>query len=388
MIHIGKILKRSWYILWNYRILWIFGILLALTAGGSSGGNSGGSSRGSQPSGSSAGFPGSLPENAPQWMRELGQWFVQNVEPLFTHPEQHIGTFVLIGVIIFLVILVISIFAALVRYPTETAVIRMVDEYEHSGSKLGFRQGWKLGWTRRAFRVWLIDLVLTLPALLFLVLLAVAGLIAYFSVSSTFQLTNYLGVIAAIALGLVNLLFLILVAVFLGLLRNFFVRSAVLEGLGFKAALRHGWAMFKRNWRSAALMWLVMIGVGIGFGIAGLIVFFLLIPVYLFLLLPAALAAVLPALIAFGITSIFASGPLAWIIAVLVAIPFFFVTLFAPLILFNGWYKIYESNIWTLTYREIKAIESLSGPTSPSQSPSTGAEATPGAQGPEDHPAG
>ena len=33
MIDFGKILKRSWYILWNYRVLWIFGLLLALTVG-------------------------------------------------------------------------------------------------------------------------------------------------------------------------------------------------------------------------------------------------------------------------------------------------------------------------------------------------------------------
>ncbi len=34
MIGFGKILKRAWHILWNYKILWIFGILLAITAGG------------------------------------------------------------------------------------------------------------------------------------------------------------------------------------------------------------------------------------------------------------------------------------------------------------------------------------------------------------------
>ena len=54
----------------------------------------------------------------------------KDVEPLFTHPEQHIGTFVTIGVILLLIVLVFSILAALVRYPAETAVMRMVDEYE------------------------------------------------------------------------------------------------------------------------------------------------------------------------------------------------------------------------------------------------------------------
>ena len=29
MIDIKNILKRSWKILWNYKVLWIFGILLA-----------------------------------------------------------------------------------------------------------------------------------------------------------------------------------------------------------------------------------------------------------------------------------------------------------------------------------------------------------------------
>ena len=37
MIDFGKILKRAWHILWNYRILWIFGILLAITTGGGGG---------------------------------------------------------------------------------------------------------------------------------------------------------------------------------------------------------------------------------------------------------------------------------------------------------------------------------------------------------------
>ena len=34
-----KILKRAWHILWSYRTLWIFGLILALTASGSSGGS-------------------------------------------------------------------------------------------------------------------------------------------------------------------------------------------------------------------------------------------------------------------------------------------------------------------------------------------------------------
>ena len=125
--------------------------------------------------------------------------------------------------------------------------------------------------------------------------------------------------------------------------------------------------MFKRNWKSAGLMLLVMVGIGIAVGIAGLILFFLLIPAYIVLLIPAALAAVVPALIAFGIASIFTSGPLAWVIAAIAAMPVFFTVLFAPLMLFSGWYKIFQSNVWTLTYREIKAKESLAAPVLPAE---------------------
>ena len=36
MIDPVKILKRSWTILWSYRALWVFGLILALAAGGAS----------------------------------------------------------------------------------------------------------------------------------------------------------------------------------------------------------------------------------------------------------------------------------------------------------------------------------------------------------------
>ena len=377
MIDIKKILKRSWQILWNYKVLWIFGILLALTAGGNmSGSNSGWRSQAQQ--NATSGFQGItpaginpesvIPAGAPQWVRQLVAWFVKDVEPLFLNPEQHIRTFVTIGVVLFLVIMVFSVLAALVRYPAETAVIRMVDGYETDGNKLGFKQGWKLGWNRRAFRLWLIDLILSIPVFILILLITGAGLLVFFSMSSTFQVTNITGIVFAIGLGFLSLFLMIVVAIFLTLLRNFFVRAAALEGLGVKASLQFGWEMFRRNWKSAGLMLLVMVGIGIAFGITGLIVFFLLIPAYIVLLIPAALAAGVPALIAYGIASIFTSGPLVWVIAVLSAIPLFFTVLFAPLMLFSGWYKIYESNVWTLTYREIKAMESLAAPELPAKS--------------------
>jgi hypothetical protein len=359
MIDIGKILKRAWQILWNYRTLWIFGILLALTTGSGSGGS------GSGNGGSNATFNGGNPAinwNSSPFLHDLYSWFQQNIEPLLLHPDRYIATFVWIGLGLLLFILIVAFLLALVHYPTETAVIRMVDEYERTGVKVGFRQGWKLGWNRRAFRIWVIDLVVSLPALLLLAILACLGFLAYLGVRNGSGLAVAGSVITAIGCAFLFILGFIIVAVALSLLRQFFVRKAALEGAGIGESFRAGWDMFKRNWKSAGLMWLVMLGIGIGFGIAGLIVFFLLIPAYIVLALPAVIVAFIPGLAVFGITSIFASGPLAWILGVLAALPFFFLIVFAPLTLVNGWYKIYASSVWTLTYREIQALESVAAP--------------------------
>lgn len=352
MIDIGKILKRAWHILWNYRVLWIFGVLLALTAGG--GGGNGGS--GYQFSGPGEG--GRYPQNypaGPEW-QEFNAWMERHVLPLIEHPEQHISTFLWIGFGLLLLFLVIGALVALVRYPAEAALIRMVDEYEQTGAKVGFKAGWRLGWTRRAFRMWVIDLILGLPALLFVSLLLGLGVLFFLLASNERAGVAIGGMVAAIGCGFVFILGFILLMVFLGLLRQFFIRQAALEEARIGESFRRGWAMFKRNWTNAALMWLVMLGIGIGYGIAGMILFFLLIPVYAILLLPAALVAAIPGLIAFGIASLFTEVILAGVIGLLAALPFFFTVVFAPLVLLNGWYMIFDSSVWTLTYREMKFL--------------------------------
>ncbi len=353
MINIGNILKRSWHNLWNYRILWIFGFLLAITGAGGSGGNSGSSYQ----FGRSTGSNGNNPTNLSPFWNDLSNWFNQNINPVFTHPERYVGTFIWIGVAFLLFILIIIAVTSLIRYPTETAVIRMVDEYEKTGTKVGFRQGWKMGWNRRAFRMWVIDLVINLPVFLVVGLLVSLGVLGFLSVTNGSNALAVGGMIAAIGCAFLFIFAFVILMVLLGLLRQFFIRAAALEGAGIGESFRLGWAMFKGNWKSAALMWLVMIGIGIGFGIVGVILFFLLIPAYVVLLLPAVIVAAIPGAIALGITSIFASGPLAWIIGVVIALPFFFLILFTPLTLISGGYLIYTSNVWTLTYREMKALE-------------------------------
>lgn len=352
MIDFVKILKRAWRVLWDYRTLWVFGILLALTTG--SGGNFNFNADDiNLPEG------GWDIESLPPALRQLAEWFQQDVLPLFTHPEEHVTTIIWVIVAVLSFVLVISIVHATISYVSQAAIMRLVNAYEQGGEKVGFREGWRLGWNRRAFRLWLIDLIIYAPIMfVFFASLSGAALLLRAMLSNA---DMDVGLTVALYVGVILLLVFLFIAAMaaLSLLREFFARAAVLEGLGVFDALRHGWQMFWAHWKSAALLWLIMVGVRIAFAIVSILAFFLLIPLYLLLLLPAALVAAIPGAIAFGITSLFTTSPLSWIIGVVFALPFFFTILFAPLFVLEGWYQVYAFNVWTLAYREMKALGSV-----------------------------
>ncbi len=358
MIDIGKILKRSWHILWDYKVLWIFGVILALTAGGANGprnpGNGGGGSDGSNGSGNGSSYQMDTP-----FIRELNEWGEQNIEPLVRDPDKFLSTLIWIGVGLFLFILLVSAIAAVFRYVSETAVIRMVDEYEQTGAKVGFKQGWRYGWNRTAWRLFLINLVINLPVIGLLLLLIILGLGVYYSVISHVEWLTVTGIIASVGLAFLFIFLVGLGMIVLNWLRHFVWRVCVLEDLDVRDSFKRGFALVKRNWQSAALMWLVMFGLMIAYGIASIILFFILLPVFAVMAIAGLIVAAIPGLIAFGIASLFTAWPLAVIIGVLVALPFFITVTFSPLVLIGGWVQVYTSSVWTLTYREIKALNHM-----------------------------
>ncbi len=365
MIDFGKILKRAWHILWNYKVLWLFGVLLAIFAGASASGN------GLQYRFGSNGYRGVTPNqsNIPD-VQIINHWFEQHVFPLFNHPLQHLGIWIWIFVGIVLFFTILGIIGALIRFPAEAAVIRMVDGYEATGEKVRFGAGWKLGWNHRAFRMWWVNfLTQTLPGLvLFLIIvgLGVGTFYAFYSGSRTLGATAAL--FAAIMIFLLALIFGVGL-VFLRLLRQFYWRKLALEDTGTRASFREGWQMFKRNWKSALLFWLIMVGIKIGVGIALTIAAILFIPLYILLLIPAVIVGAIPALIAFGIASIFTVAPWSWLIGLVFGLPFFALILGSPLIFVHGLYLVYDSGAWTLAYREMRALESVSPSNLPATTP-------------------
>jgi hypothetical protein len=67
----------------------------------------------------------------------------------------------------------------------------------------------------------------------------------------------------------------------------------------------------------------------------------------------------LPALLIGGLASLFLEGPVPWILAAVVGIPIFILVVAVPWLFLGGLMEVFKSSTWTLTYRELRALEGL-----------------------------
>ena len=134
----GEVLTRAWQITWKYKVLWIFGILAGCTNGG--GGGSGG--------GGNAGYSTSpSDQNLPP---ELKRFFHQ-MENFVDWVADNLWLFIAIMVLVFLVLMVISIFLGTIG---RIGLIKGSYEAEQGAEKLGF---WRVVQHQHALflaRVW------------------------------------------------------------------------------------------------------------------------------------------------------------------------------------------------------------------------------------------
>jgi hypothetical protein len=359
MIDPVKILKRAWYILWSYRALWVFGLILALAAGSSAGQSSNNGSRYERSSGENTQVtPQSMQEAFREVQREVQKLFDQGIPDLDISGTELTTFLWVIGGFV-LVMVIFGIVMAVARYVSETAVIRMVDEYEGTGEKMSVRQGFRIGWSNTAWRLFLINLIVNLPGIALMLVLLIAGVVIYFSVVNGNANFAAVSIVSAIVIGFITIFVVVILSVLLTLLRNFFWRIAVLENAGVRESLQRGFAMVLENWKNVGLMWLVMIGLGIVWAVASIILFIVSIPVVVVTAVIAALVAAVPYLLLVGIFSTFLGGFLPWVAGGLFITPLFFTLAFSPWLLFGSWQTVYTSSVWTLTYREIKALPAV-----------------------------
>ncbi len=349
-----KVLKRAWHILWQYKMLWVFGIILALTtATASSSGNvspSSGSSNNNnsqnqeeyQPFGDGE-F--SFQENFEEEMEAFGREVVATV-------EEFKGVLITIAVLFACFLFLLIIGNIVLRYVSETALIRMVDDYEETEVKRTFGEGWRMGWSLAAWRLFLIDLLLFVVIFPVFVLLGfVAALPAIIAVSIG-RGAAVVGIIITIGLAFMLIFLIMVVAVSLGMLTQFFRRTCVLEDLPVFETFRRGFDFVRQNLKDVGLMWLIMLGIK------------LITPLAMFPIVVAAGGLGLAmggflGLVAGGLTGLFVGPGAAIIVGIFVGLPVFILLIAIPTTFVKGLKETYVSTSWTLTYRELNALNEL-----------------------------
>ena len=333
-----RILKRAFEITWKYRALWLIGLVLVLAGGGVLNGLTP-PPRGNQNSGgSSSNGMGGVPYNGhvPTWP-EVRAW----VLPILAIVVIALGVLLLLAV-------VIGVVAAIVRYVTQVALIRMVQSYEETGEQTGFRGGWRMGWSRSAWRLFLINLVFKVPvALLVLLLIAPAIVVAISSIGTLSAPGIGLGIVAGLMVIPIILLGVALRVVLVPL-QELSYRLCAIEGLGVWAAVRSAFRLARQHVGAVALQWLLLIGLGITWAIV-------MIPVGVMLVVLALVVSAVPALLVGAVSALLASWPVGLVLGILVMVPVFMIVVGAPALVLNTLATVFYSTTWTLTYRELEA---------------------------------
>jgi hypothetical protein len=259
-----------------------------------------------------------------------------------------------IGVALACLVLLLIVISVIARYVSETSLVRMVDKYEATEEKLSFRQGFRLGWSRTAFRLFLIDVVLALAVIAVMIpLLLITGAPLLLWTTNNNAL-GVAGTVASVGILVLVIFVAILAGIVLALFTPFFRRVCVLEERGVIESIRRGFALVRQRPGDVLIMGLLQFGIS-------LLGFIVMIPVLILLLVVALVVAGLPAAIAGGIASLFDQGATPWIVAAFVGAPVFLLVVAAPSIFLNGLLEVFQSGIWTLAYRELLALETAQG---------------------------
>jgi hypothetical protein len=370
-MRVQKILTQSWNLAWRHRALWLFGAILALTTvnGIYFAFNPGWHSQGERIAvqlndGSTIYLPGpattidlrdldgTLAQINDADLEDLQRFFAGELTDDWI-PRGVGAILIAMGIIA----VSMAIFGVIARYVAEVALIRMVNEGKETGEKPGIRRGLRLGFSRSAWRILIIDILLNLPVLLVLGLgfvLALLPLVLWALGSAASSLTGTL----LTASGLFLIIFLsVIVSAVLSLFAQVMRRACALEGLGVFDSIGRGLSMVRRNFKEVALIWLVWIGTRLAWMVVSIPVIIILSPILLFFLVAGVAVGAVPALLVGGLLTTTLAAPFAWAVGALAGLPVFLLVALAPMLFVGGLVEVFKSSTWTLAYRELRALE-------------------------------
>ena len=369
-MNLNSVLKKAWGMLWQYRAVWLFGAILALFSLnilypiewlGEEEGKPW--TRIQVTDGITIKVPGvdmTIDLTAPGGMRistpytvgwpsfsdmvyELNRDALINLKPILVEAGVMLAGAIVLGTVL--------------RYVAETALIHMVDETGQTGKRLGFWEGLRSGWSRRAWRLFLLDLICGgLVSIGFVVVFGLAAAPILLALSSNELVLLTVGVSTAGLLALASCIG-IVAALVLSLVLQPIRRACVLEDQSLGASIRQGARLTRRHFKEAGLLWLVWMGIRLLWSLVGTVVVILLAPALFVTFLLAVVLGGIPIVVIAMVAHVFMSGLTPWLMGALAGLPVFMVVLVSPVLLVSGWVEIYKSAIWTLAYRDLKALE-------------------------------
>lgn len=370
----SQVFKQSWRAVWSLRTLWIFGFLLALTSSGGAwwlfsldrnnisqegitiqlpGGNTWYTS-----TGTGLKIDLTTPGNPRVLVQSDNRWVELNE---LTWPELDLAldNFDLTALLIFLAVEagILILLTILLRYTSESAIIRSVNFNARSNEKPGVGYSLRQGWSRTAVRLFLIDLLIFLVVTAGMLTALMASLAPLFLWNSDSTSAGIIGTGLSLLLLIPWTLLLILVIPITSLLREIFWRSCAVDELGVWASIGRGFATLRHNFIEVLVIWLIWLATGLIWTLALIPLVIILSPLLVLTVLVGTVLGVIPGLLVAAVSSLFFSGVTPWIMGALAALPIFLAAVFAPITLLSGFVRLFQSNLWTLAYRQLPALK-------------------------------
>jgi len=289
------IIKKAYHITIKNKFLWIFGVLIAGIGGGIASFDPSLSYDGSSPAMTNAQFEQKI---ADIWL--------------------NYGSIILIGVAIFLFLGVIFFILNII---SQGALIGAVDRIDR-GEKTDFKTGLRIG-AKNFWRVWGMAIIYLLLILASLCLLIIPAAVL------TAAGSYVLAIIWAVLLFFVCILFWFMISV----IAPYSTIVVVLEKLSVWDSLRESLHLFRKKWPPIIVMYLLLIAIGIGYGLALMLVF-----------------------LVFGGIAL-AVGMALWLVSMWASLIFALslgLLLIVAMVIINGAFKSFGSAVLTLTYNRIK----------------------------------
>lgn len=250
------------------------------------------------------------------------------------------------------VLLVLLVVTQVLRYTAEVALITMVNDQQDSNDIHSARQGWSLGFSITAFKLFLIDLMVYTLLLMLTPLLALPALLPVLIAINGSPAAISVGVLLMISLGMASVAAMIVMWIAGIITLQLARRACCLEGLGILASIWRGYRLMRAQLRGVGLTWLVILGLDLAYPI-------LIAPVGILLAATGLAVSGLLALILGALLALVLAKTTAWTTAIIVGVVLLVLAVALPMTLLGGLREVFKSSAWTLTFREAVSHQSV-----------------------------